>query len=122
MEQVTLDNPSAGVYTLSVEGFSIPFGPQEYYVTYEFLMDNEIILTYPVGGESWVPSEGEVIRWDAYGNSGNFTLEYTNNGGANWQLISSSVSGSARHYVLNPGPTTTTENAKIRISRKWYFR
>ena len=25
MEQVTLDNPSAGVYTLSVEGFSIPF-------------------------------------------------------------------------------------------------
>ena len=27
MEQVTLDNPSAGVYTLSVEGFSIPFGP-----------------------------------------------------------------------------------------------
>ena len=45
MEQVTLDNPSSGVYNLSVEGFAIPFGPQEYYVTYEFIMNNEITLT-----------------------------------------------------------------------------
>jgi hypothetical protein len=117
MEQVTIDNPSLGAYTLSVEGFAIPFGPQEYYVTYEFIMNNDITLTYPVGGESWVPGDGEVIRWDTYGNNGNFTLEYTNNGGVNWQLISSSVSGNSRHYVLNPGPSSTTDNAKVRISR-----
>ena len=117
MEQVTIDNPSLGAYTLSVEGFAVPFGPQEYYVTYEFIMNNEITLTYPVGGESWVPGDGEVIRWDTYGNNGNFTLEYTNNGGVNWQLISSSVSGNSRHYVLNPGPSSTTDNAKVRISR-----
>ena len=64
----------------------------------------------------------EKLMGGTYGNSGNFTLEYTNNGGANWQLISSSVSGSARHYVLNPGPTTTTENAKILVEMVFQMR
>ena len=43
MEQVTIDNPSLGAYTLSVEGFAIPFGPQEYYVTYEFII--QVLIT-----------------------------------------------------------------------------
>ena len=117
MEQVTIDNPVAGNYILNLDGFAIPFGPQDYYVTYEFLMNDEITLTYPVGGEAWVPFDGEVIRWDAYGNSGNFTLDYTIDGGVNWMLLSSSISGGDRHYILNPSPSVNSDNVKVRISR-----
>mgnify|MGYP001268023923 CR=1 FL=1 len=44
MEQITLSNPAAGFYNLRVNGFGIPFGPQEYWVTYEFIDDSVSLL------------------------------------------------------------------------------
>ena len=61
MEQVPIDNPTAGTYILSVYGFSIPFGPQEYWVTYE-LTGEDITLTYPIGGEGLVPVGRQSVR------------------------------------------------------------
>ncbi|MDA1008973.1 MAG: S8 family serine peptidase [Bacteroidetes bacterium] len=119
MEQITMDNPLPGNYTLMVSGNSIPFGPQEYSVSYVFLND-EITLTYPVGGEGWVASESEIIRWDAYGNSGNFTLEYTIDGGANWIGVNSSINGSNRQYTLVSVPNVVANNAKVRVSRNGF--
>ena len=49
MEQITIDSPNAGNYTLTIDGYAIPYGPQNYYVTYEFITD-DIELTYPIGG------------------------------------------------------------------------
>ena len=66
-----------------------------------------------------VPGESEYIRWDAYENSGDFTLQYTINGGSSWNTISSNVSGSSRYYVWSV-PNNITENAMIRISRNGY--
>ena len=54
MEQIVIDNPSPGNYTLYVNGSAIPYGPQEYSVSYEFIND-DVELTYPVGGEGFVP-------------------------------------------------------------------
>ncbi len=56
MEQITIDNPAAGTYTVNVDGFAIPAGPQEYYLVYEFRTD-EITVTYPAGGEGFVPGQ-----------------------------------------------------------------
>ena len=118
MEQVTLENPSSGSYTLTVSGNAIPFGPQGYHVSYEFLSD-DIELTYPIGGEGLVPGESEYIRWDAHGTSGNFTLEYSINAGASWSTITTSASSSSRHYIWTV-PNNTTANAMIRVSRNGY--
>jgi PKD repeat protein len=116
MEQITMDNPITGNYSLVIGGNSIPFGPQEYSVSYVFIKD-EITLTYPVGGEGWVPNESEIIRWDAYGNSGNFTLEYSLDGGANWIVLSSNINGSDRQYTFSSVPNVVSDVAKVRISR-----
>ena len=116
MEQITMDDPMPGNYELIVSGNSIPFGPQEYSVSYVFLKD-EITLTYPVGGESWVPGDFEIIRWDAYGDNGTFTLEYTDNGGASWNPISSSISGSSRQFTWLSIPNSVSDNVKLRVSR-----
>ena len=78
MEQIVISNPTAGSYSLDVIGIAVPFGPQEYFVTYEFAT-NDIIVTYPNGGESFVPGETEVIRWDAFGSFSNFSVEYSIN-------------------------------------------
>ncbi|MFK8005402.1 MAG: S8 family serine peptidase [Saprospiraceae bacterium] len=116
MEQVSLENPIAGNYTINVSGFDIPQGPQEYSLVYHFVQD-EITVTYPNGdGEPMVPGVEEPLRWDAFGNSGTFTVEYSINNGASWTNISSSVPGSDRYLDWTP-PAIPTGTAKIRVSR-----
>ncbi|MFU8842992.1 MAG: S8 family serine peptidase [Bacteroidales bacterium] len=114
IEQVSVDNPVPGNYSLSVNGFQIPFGPQEYYVVYEFLM-NEIVVTYPIGGESFPPGESILVRWDAQGVSGNFTVEYSLDNGQNWTTASSNVNSNLRYYSLST-PDQVTGEALVRVS------
>lgn len=95
-EQVAIDNPVAGDWTVKVNGTEVPFGPQNYVLVWEFLTD-DINITYPVGGEGFVPGETERIHWDAYGNQGAFSLRYSTDDGFSWQQIAD-VSGDARMY------------------------
>ena len=115
MEQVTLDIPSAGNYTVTVNGTSIPTGPQAYHVIYSFVKD-EISVTYPSGSEHLVPGETEIIRFDAIGSIGNFTIEYSANSGGSWTTLTSILIPTARHYNWNV-PTHTSGNCLVRVSR-----
>ena len=115
MEQVTVPAALQGTWTVTVDGFSIPQGPQSYYFVYEF-RTQELDLTYPQGGEGFVPGEQEVIRWDAIKGLGNFTLEYSTDAGLSWILISNAVSQNALQYPWTV-PGTITGKACIRVSR-----
>ena len=115
VEQITIDNPSSGNYTISIDGFNVPSGPQDFYVVYEFRND-DVILTYPNGGDPFVPGETEKIRWDAFENTGNFSLEYSLDSGATWSNISTNINSSLRFYDWTV-PTTVTGNALIRVAR-----
>lgn len=114
MEQVTLVNPLPGSYTLNVQGFAVPEGPQEYFIIYSFVSD-EVQLTYPVGGEGLSPSVSERIRWDASEGTTDFTLEYTLNNGSTWTTIGTAPA--AARYATWPVPSTLTGQARVRVSR-----
>jgi len=114
MEQVTLTSPAAGIYTVTVTGTDIPMGPQEYYVVWE-AREQGIDITYPIGGEGFVPGDNQAIRWDAHGVTGTFSVEYSTNGGTTWNMISNSVPNSRRYFEWNV-PTVVTGDARIRIS------
>jgi len=115
MEQVTLDAPATGTYTVEVVGTSVPQGPQTYYIIYEFI-PQEVVLTYPLGGESLVPGESELIRWDAFGVSQTFKLEWSANNGQSWELIAEGLAGGDRYYSWTV-PNTTTGEALVRITK-----
>jgi PKD repeat protein len=115
MEQITIENPASGVYTVNVNGFAIPAGPQEYFLVYEFRTD-EIIVTYPAGGEGFVPGQQELIRWDCLKGLGTFTLEYSTDAGSTWNLIANNVSANAQQYNWTV-PATVTGEARIRVTR-----
>ncbi|MGI8892081.1 MAG: S8 family serine peptidase [Bacteroidia bacterium] len=115
VEQVTLDNPAAGNYTVNVKGFVIPQGPQTYYLVYEFRTDS-IIVTYPAGGEGFVPGQTEHMRWEAFGNSGTFQVEYTADNGVTWNTINNSVTSSQKQLsFIVPG--SVTDEARVRVTR-----
>lgn len=115
VEQVTIDDPAAGLYTVTITGNKVPQGPQKYYLVYCFIKD-EIVVTYPYGGESFVPGETEIVRWDAWGSSGTFTLEYSTDNGSSWTTLSSAVTATSRSYNWTV-PSTVTGSALLRVSR-----
>ncbi|MFK7809418.1 MAG: S8 family serine peptidase, partial [Saprospiraceae bacterium] len=91
IEQVTIDNPAAGSYTISVAGTEVPSGPQEYYVVYEFVTD-DVVLTNPMGGEQLSFSDVVAIQWDAEtNNTSTFSVEYSTDGGSSWNTIDANV-------------------------------
>jgi hypothetical protein len=114
IEQVTIDNPGAGNYTIAISGSSVPVGVQKYFIVYEFWNDN-IKLTYPAGGEGFVPNEVEVLRWNAFDNTGNFAIDYSTNNGTTWNTVGT-VPGSARQYDWQI-PNNVSGNCLVRISR-----
>jgi hypothetical protein len=114
MEEVALDNPSAGNYIVQVKGFEVPMGPQQFYIVWEYLTDS-ITLTYPGGGEGFVPNEVERIHWDAIGTTDGFLLEFSNDNGANWTNIAN-LSGEKRMYEWSV-PNSITAKAKLRLTR-----
>jgi len=103
-EQVTIDNPTAGTYSVQVNGSAVPMGPQTYYLVWYFEPFDELVLTYPNGGEGLAPGEVQTVRWDAWGNTGTFNLEYTTDGIA-WSTMASNISATQRFYnwTVPPG-------------------
>jgi hypothetical protein len=114
MEQVTIDNPVAGSYEINIDGFNIPQGPQEYFVVYQYVRD-EITITYPIGGEGFDNPGGIPIRWDSPKTNTDFTLEYSLDDGASWNLINT-VPADQRYFNWGVGGGTQTGLAKIRIT------
>lgn len=88
MEQVAIENPAAGAYTVRVKGTEVPFGPQEYYVVWEFLND-QIKMVYPNGGEHIAPGDTVRVHWDAYGlPTTNFNIRLLSDNGSFTALTS----------------------------------
>jgi hypothetical protein len=116
IEQVVIDNPPAGNFTLTVKGASIPSGSQNFVLAWQPIAPS-VVLQYPTGYETWTPGSTETIRWIAYGSESNtFTLEYSSDNGSSWTPISSNVPSDKRLYTWTV-PATATNQGLIRVSR-----
>jgi len=114
MEQVALLNPAPGTYTVRIEGFDLPFGPQAYFVVW-FLDTDTLKLTYPSGGEALQAGQSARLYWDAFGNEGPYSLRYSADGGATYKDIAT-VPADRRSYDWNV-PNAIEGAIKIAISR-----
>ncbi len=113
MEQVTIDSPATGNYTITVTGSSVPQGAQRYYIVYEFRTD-EIIVTYPNGGEGFIPGQNEVIRWDGPKGVNTFSVSYSTDNGSTWSPIGTANSTTLQLNWLVPA-TLITGKTLIRV-------
>ena len=115
VEQIEFESPESGVYTVVVTGGSIPMGPQSYYLVYWFEQE-DFVLTYPIGGESFEPFSSEVIRWDVNNDSVNVALEYSTDDGMTWNNINASVNPSNGYFAWTV-PNVTSGECKIRVTQ-----
>lgn len=116
IEQVVINNPPSGNFTITVKGSSIPTGSQNYVVTWQPVQPS-VTVEYPAGGETWAPGETEIIRWSAYGGAPNtFTIEYSGDNGNTWTTINNAVPSASRLYSWTV-PSSATNQGLIRVSR-----
>ncbi len=116
VEQIQIENPAAGNYTLTVDGFEVPQGVQKFYVVWD-LVEEGIKVTYPNGAEGFVAGEREVLRWDdASQSTQSFTAEYSTDNGSTWNTISSNIPYIKRDWSFLV-PSVSTDRAMIRVSR-----
>ncbi len=113
VEQITIPNPAAGNYTLTINGHLVPQGPQKYWIVYEFIYD-ELTLTYPIGKEAFVAGEKEIIRWDNYGSNSTISVDFSQDNGATWTNVVSNLPNGQTQYEWTV-PNTLTGLAKIRV-------
>lgn len=115
IEQVTIDNPPAGTYTLRVNGEAIPTGPtQAYSLTWD-INQPYIEVIYPNGGESFTPSGTQLITWDNSGVTGTQTVQYSLDNGANWTNISTTVPAATTRLSWTVPAGANTSTALVRV-------
>jgi hypothetical protein len=117
-EQVVIDNLIAGNYTIRVKGTEILTLPHQPYSIAIDYVPTELRFTNPINGS--VISAGNLnlpIAWEDEGTqTGNYTLEYSLDNGANWTTIVEALKDSTRLYFWQPGSIRSL-NARLRISK-----
>ncbi len=115
IEQVSIDNPAAGSYTLRVVGTAVPEGANQTYSLTWTIESPATEVIYPNGNETLNPGTNEVITWDNTGVTALQTVEYSLDGGANWIAIASNISASTQRLTWAV-PIANTSTALIRVT------
>lgn len=115
-EQVIINNPTAGSYTINVKGFSIPSGSQRYVIAYDF-EPKGIELKYPREGAQVKAGDSLRIYWYASDDSNNITLEYSSNNGGNWNIIDNAIFADTTYYVWYVPEHINSGECLMRITR-----
>ena len=120
-EQVTVNSPMSGVYTIVVKGYNVPLGPQKAWLSWDIALSG-ITVQSPIGGEVFkpgnlsVPNDRQYIRWDAFGTGAStFNVDYKTTGGSTWTSIATNLPADRRYMDWFP-PDIPTDQLKVRVT------
>ena len=121
-EQITLDNPSPGIYTIQVQGYSLPSGSQPFTVAWyldtadRFRWYNPVKAGYIHGGEN------NILRWSStFNNPQPGRLEYSTDGGNQWRQIAHDVDLTKGYYTWPAPDLYTTALLKMTIGSQSFL-
>jgi Secretion system C-terminal sorting domain len=113
IEQITLDNPDAGVYRFRVNGFSVN-GHQEFHLAYQFDSTDHFEWQSPTSLDFITAGAQNTIRWNSTMQSNAGILEYSTDKGSSWQKIDDNADLSAGYFQwITPD---VIEQALLRIT------
>jgi len=119
IEQITLTNPDSGWYKINVLGKVVPNGKQVFALSY-LTHKKELLLEYPNGFETMEPpstaAKSQLIRWNAKGVSGTFSVMFSRDSGYTWSTLVSGLSNTTKNYIWqNASDTINTGKAMIKV-------
>ncbi len=115
VEQVMINNPQTGTYTITTKGNRVPSGSQRYIVAYDIIPAG-IKLTYPTGSEQLSNVDTIRIFWEALSDGNTFTIEFSEDNGGHWTKFSNSVPADTRYFSFLPSGINSG-NCLVKITR-----
>ena len=91
VEQITIDSPASGAYTIEVSGFHIWQAPQQYYITYEWDSINQFKWQFPTTTDHLQANDNAILRWESTLPTQTGELYYSSDQGNTWTLVSDKV-------------------------------
>lgn len=117
IEQVTIENPAAGSYTIHVMGAYVSNAAQEYSIAYEYELENQFEWNYPVSNDNF-PYDGKTIspfKWNSSfsDSSGQLSISYDN--GQSWEIIENAINLDNEQFTYAPS-TQKFSKAKLKMT------
>lgn len=104
IEQVTIENPEEGNYVIEVKGFDIALPSQQFYLAYQWDLEDQFTWTFPTGSDN-LPQDGEFqsfFRWTNTFTGSAGRLDYSLDGGTQWISIDDQVDLAKNYYSWSP--------------------
>ncbi len=116
VEQVSIQNPVAGTYTIRVRGFDVSVPDQKFFVAYD-IVDRGIRLRFPQGGEKVVAGTNQYIYWESPFTTGNTTIEFSGDNGNTWSLINTITNPATRTFQYTIPASVNSLQCRIRVTQ-----
>lgn len=118
VEQVTIDNPAAGSYTIHVNAGNIT-GTQNFYIAYQWDTLQHFKWTYPARTDNLTSAAVNTLRWSSQYPGKKGRLEYSITNGVDWRYIDSVDLDNQQYNFVAPD-TFATALARISIDNTIY--
>ncbi len=115
VEQVTINNPTPGTYTIKVSGYNVPEGPQHFVIAYD-MQPKSVSLTFPYSGVQLPNSDSLRVFWNAIPDGNTFSIDLSLDNGGVWIPLSNNTPASAHYFGVMP-TSINSGNCRIRLRR-----
>jgi hypothetical protein len=120
VEQITVSNPIAGNYTISVKGFSIPAAAQPFSIAYQLDTADTFRWDFPTASDHLFPNQTNLLRFaSGYGNNTG-QLEISTDQGINWQMVENNINLATGYYKLTTAAVVSKALLRMRINSAVY--
>jgi hypothetical protein len=117
IEQITIENPTAGLYNINVNGSYVSNTSQDYSIVYEYELKNQFEWNYPVANDNF-PYDGKTIspfKWNSSfsGILGQLSISYNN--GQTWEVIANDINVNSEQFTYTPAEQKFSK-AKLKMT------
>lgn len=122
IEQITLQDLPAGMYTLFINGFSVQSTSQTFYVAYQWEEEETFTWMYPTGSDNF-PYNGETgtyFQWKSTLAANTGKLEYSLDEGVTWITIREGIDLSTGLLRWNAPQTQAVARARMVVGNAVY--
>ncbi|HEV8286698.1 MAG TPA: S8 family peptidase [Chitinophagaceae bacterium] len=122
VEQISIDNPTAGSYQVHIKGFNIIVSSaQPYFVAYQFDTLDHFTWNYPTKQDNIFNNRTNTLRWESTYSNSIGQLEYSLNNGSTWQVIDNAVDLAKGYYKWSPPDSFVTALLRMNFSSQHFI-
>lgn len=121
VQQLSLENITAGNYIIHVKGRKVQQQKQEFAIAYQLTAANQFYWTFPENNDAVFAGKENYLRWsNSYSaQHGKLSISYDN--GINWLVLSNDINLDASFYKWNTPALFNPAILKMEISGKEYL-